>query len=318
MISKPLRSLFDALQHGKYTFEDFLSLDVGASYDVEARPKRTIYRPSKKLKAFQAFLNNVLFEHLPINERVSFAYRKGASLRQAVEVHASGRAFYQADFSRFFESIDADLVRKTIAANETPIQDISDYIDRIIELTTTQGRLPIGFVTSPTISSACLKEFDDHLEAACLERGLAYSRYADDIVISAPGREALDGLEALVSQLAQEKITPHMVLNPAKTKRTSVGRRVQILGLDILPTGRVTVSREIREKVEYLVHFLVSGREKFEEINGGNFDKGLQQLGGYVSHIHSADPLYLAKLRKKFGATIIDSLLHKSLGDESN
>lgn len=318
MTPKPLRSLFDAMHHGKYSFEDFLTLDSAANYEPIGWANRTIYRPSKTLKAFQSFLNSVLFEHLQVNERVSFAYRKGVSVRQAVEVHASSRVFYQADFEKFFHSIDSDLIRRSILANATPIRDLTEHLDRILDLTTVQGRLPIGFVTSPAISNACLKEFDDFLEAACQKRALIYSRYADDIVISASHQEDLDGIDALVSQIAWDRIDPCLTLNSAKRKLTRVGRRIQILGLDILPTGRVTVSREVRKKVEYLVYFLVSNRVRFEQIYDGDLEKGLQQLGGFVSHIHTADPLYLSKLRKKFGATVIDALLHRSLGNESN
>jgi RNA-directed DNA polymerase len=44
----------------------------------------------------------------------------------------------------------------------------------------------------------------------------------------------------------------------------------------------------------------------------GDGDEGLQRLSGYISYVHSADPAYLDKLRRKFGSTVIDSFLHKS------
>jgi len=318
MTPKPLNFLFDAMHHRKHRFEDFLAIDVAANYEPIGWADRTIYRPTKLLKTFQSFLNSVLFEHLPTNERVSFAYRKGTTLRQAVEAHASSRAFFQADFEKFFHSLDSDLIRTTVLAHETPVEDVATHLDHILNLTTIDGRLPIGFVTSPTISNACLKVFDDYLEAACKGRELIYSRYADDIVISAPDRDALDGIDTVVSQIAQERIHPRLTLNSAKSKLTTVGRRVRILGFDVLPNGRITISRELRQKVEVLIHFLVADRAKFAQFNEGDIEKGLQKLGGYISHIHAADPEYLAKLRRKFGTTTIDSLLHRSLGDESN
>lgn len=304
--------------HGKHSFDDFITFDIAANFEQVTWPSRTIYRPSKKLKAFQSFLNSVLFDHLPVNESVSFAYRKGASLRQAIEIHASSRVFYQTDFSKFFHSIDSDLIRKNILSSETPVQDIAEHVDHIVKLTTVEKRLAIGFVTSPSISNICLKSFDDCLEAWCLKHALVYSRYADDIVISTPRDQDLNHLDSLVSQFASEQISPRVTLNSAKRKLTKIGRRVQIMGFDILPTGRVTIGRKIRHKVEYLIHFLVSNRARFEQIYEGDLEKGIQQLGGFVSHIHTADPLYLLKLRKKFGSTIVDALLHRSLNDESD
>jgi RNA-directed DNA polymerase len=318
MTPKPLQYLFNSMHHGKHSFDDFLAFDVPGNVEKITWPSRTIYRPSKKLKVFQSFLNSVLFDHLPVNVSVSFAYRKGSSLRQAIEVHAKSRVFYQTDFSKFFQSIDSDLIRKSVLSSQTPIEDITEHLDHIVSLTTVQKRLAIGFVTSPAISNICLKSFDDCLEAWCRSCALIYSRYADDIIISTLRDEDLNHLDIVVSRFASEQINPHITLNSTKRKLTKIGRRVQIMGFDILPTGRVTIGRKIRHKVEYLIHFLVSNRTLFEKIYEGDLEKGLLQLGGFVSHIHSADPLYLSKLRRKFGTTIVDALLHRSLNDESD
>lgn len=316
MTPRPLNALFDAMHHGKYTFESFVNLEVSENYDQIGWANRTIYRPSAILKAFQSFLSSVLFEQLPVNTRVAFAYRKGTSLRQAVEMHAESKALYQTDFSKFFHSIDSNLIRRTILSNPTPVQDIAVHLDRILELTTINERLPIGFVTSPTISNACLKPFDDALETECKARALAYSRYADDLAISAREHQNLHEMEFLVLELARSHINPDLSLNESKSKLTRKGERLSLLGFDILPNGRITVSREIRHKVERLIHLFATKRSTFDELYDGDTQKGLQQLGGLVGHIHSVDPLYLAKLRRKYGATIIDAILHRSLGDE--
>jgi RNA-directed DNA polymerase len=101
-------------------------------------------------------------------------------------------------------------------------------------------------------------------------------------------------------------------INQTKSRFTTIGRKVKILGLSILPTGRVTIDKDIRNKVEFQLHFYVSDRNKLTQIYEGDMEAGLQRLSGYVSYIHSADPLYLGKLRRKFGGTVIDSFLHRS------
>jgi RNA-directed DNA polymerase len=92
MIPRPLNQLFDAMYHGKYQFEEFLSLRPSEHYTPVKWKSRTIYKPSQKLKEFHSFLNGFLLEHLPVNQSVAFAYRKGATLLQAVAPHAHSRA----------------------------------------------------------------------------------------------------------------------------------------------------------------------------------------------------------------------------------
>jgi RNA-directed DNA polymerase len=312
MKTKPLRQLFDAMHHHKYSFEDFLGITVSEHYQPVGWRNRVIYKPSKTLKAMHSFLNSFIFEYLSTNERVSFAYRRGTTLRDAVAPHANSRAFYQTDLEKFFDSITESMIRPTVAMATTPADDLQDYLDRVVALTTVDGKLPIGFSTSPLLSNACLRHFDDQLEHECISRSWIYSRYADDIVISAQSLDGLKGVEDAVKGSVLEKLGQGFRINQAKSRVTTVGRKVKILGLVILPSGRITIDKEIREKVESQLHFYVSDRGRLAKIYEGEIEEGLERLSGYVSYIHSADPMYLNKLRRKFGGTVIDIFLHRS------
>lgn len=315
MMTKPLQVLFDAMYHGKYEFGDFLHGDVAASYDsVVIKNNRKIYRPNKKLKAYHAFLNTFLCEHLDLNDRVVYSYRKGINPHQAVGAHALGRAFFQTDIVNFFGSIDRDMVRSTIIDRgiRIPIADVQAHLERILDLTTVDGRLPVGFSTSPLISNACLTGFDDELEAHCLRAGLTYTRYADDVVISAQSREVLKDVGSTVSELLTRHSKGKLLLNPSKSKLTTVGRKVKVLGMIITPSGQVTVDMELKKRIEVLLHFYIRNREKFLDAVQNDMKAGVEQLGGYVNYINAADKPYLEKLRKKYGTTVIDSFLHRS------
>jgi RNA-directed DNA polymerase len=314
MKAKPLRDLFDAMQHGKFEFEDFLCDPVAANYEKIIVKGRTVYSPNKKLKAYHTFLNTFLCEHLTINSRVVYSYRKGANPSATAAVHAGSRAFFQTDLANFFGSIDAVMVRSTLIERgaDVPISDFRSYMDRLLQLMTVENTLPIGFATSPLISNACLTAFDDDLECHCLNSRLIYTRYADDIVISAQSREALSGIQANIAELLTRHFAGKLQLNPDKSKLTSIGRKIKILGMVILPSGRVTIDGELKKRVEVLLHFYVSNRPKFLNIVRNDPSAGLDQLGGYVNYINSADKAYLEKLRKKFGSTVVDSFLHRS------
>lgn len=312
MKQRPLKLLFDAKYHGKFDFEDFLSCDVPANYEPVPWSGRTIYRPSKKLKAYHAFLNSFLFEHLSTNQNVAFAYRKGANPHHALAPHANGRAFFQTDLVKFFDSITTPLIRRSIPDDGTPIVDLADHIERILEMTTIEDRLPIGFSTSPALSNACLKQFDDAFEAHCRDHGLVYSRYADDILVSADDRTKLEGIDHVLAAALTHELGPGFHLNAGKSKLTTIGRKVKALGMVILPSGQISIDMGTKKKVEYQLHFFTKDRTRLLEIFKHDMEAGLQQLAGHISHINAADPAYLEKLRKKYGATVVDSFLHRS------
>ncbi|MBI2381211.1 MAG: RNA-directed DNA polymerase [Gammaproteobacteria bacterium] len=316
MTPRPLHQLFDAMYHGKYRFEEFLELKPEEHYSSVQWNSRTIYKPSQKLKEFHSFLNGFLLEHLSVNESVSFAYRKGATLLQAVVPHARSRAFYQTDLERFFDSITSDLIRSALERAATPVSDLTNHIDHILSLLTIDGKLPIGYSTSPILSNACLLGFDERLAGISKERQWIYTRYADDIIISAGDRQTIEEASEVIESCLAAELGEGFRLNPSKSKLTTIGRKVKLLGLVILPNGAIAIDRDIKNRIESWLHFYVRDRSRlakiFEEERSERMEEGLQRLSGLVSYAYAADPPYLEKLRAKFGATIIDSFLHRS------
>ncbi|MCC5092520.1 MULTISPECIES: reverse transcriptase domain-containing protein [Xanthomonas] len=316
MTPQPLHKLFDAMFHGKYRFEDFLAISAEENHSLVRWKSRTIYKPSSTLKDFHVFLSRVVLDHLPVDASVSFAYRRGASLIQAVEPHAKSRAFFQADLERFFDSITTPLIRKVLVESQTPVTDLQDHLEHILKLLTVEGKLPIGFSTSPILSNACLLSFDQRLARISHDRGWIYTRYADDIMLSTLDRSKLSDAGTVIEECLSAEIGDEFKLNPAKSKLTTIGRKVKHLGLVILPSGDVAIDRDVRNRIESWIHFYLRDRAKllkiFEETPNQGMEEGLERLSGLVSYAHTADPTYLDKLRSKFGTTVIDSLLHRS------
>jgi RNA-directed DNA polymerase len=314
MKSNTLQFLFDAMHHGKYEFQDFLKGDISKNYDLIVVKGKSAYRPNKKLRAYHNFLNQFLCEYLTVNTRVVYSYRKGVNPHLSVLPHAQSRAFFQTDIVDFFGSIDRNLVKSTIlgGSQNIPISDLSTHIERLLDLMVVDGKLPIGFSTSPPISNASLTAFDNDIENYCLGSQLIYTRYADDIVISGQSREQLTNIDQVLSEFLERHFSEKLALNPTKSKLTTVGRKVKVLGMVILPSGRVTIDMDLKKRVEVLLHFYTKNREKFLDIVSHDTKAGVEQLAGYVNYINTADKDYLEKLRKKFGSTVIDSFLHRS------
>ena len=233
---KPLEALFRAMYHDKLDFNDFAYGALEESYSTfehrEHDKVRSIIKPSKKLKTFHTFLNLFLFEHLPINERVVFSYRKGFSAYDAVAPHGAGKHFFQSDIRDFFTSIDRSLDQQTIERGKehAPITDVDAYIERILDLICIDGSLPPGLPASPVISNAVLLSFDDETEAYCRSIGCTYTRYSDDLIVSGPAREPLEALRERLSSSLESMYGPRFELNSRKSKLFKTGSKISILG----------------------------------------------------------------------------------------
>jgi RNA-directed DNA polymerase len=291
MTPQPLLKLFDAMFHGKYRFEEFLTLHAENNYSPVRWNRRTIYKPSSTLRDFHVFLTRVLLDHLRVDASVSFAYRRGATLIQAVEPHAKSRAFFQTDLERFFDSITVGLIRKVLVENQTPVTDLQHHLEHILTLLTIDGKLPIGFSTSPILSNACLLSFDQRLAQISRDRGWIYTRYADDIMLSTQDRADLSDAGSVIENCLAVEIGDGFSLNPAKSKLTTIGRRVKHLGLVILPSGDIAIDRDVRNRIESWIHFYLRDRAKllkiFEETPNQGMEEGLERLSGLVSYAHA-------------------------------
>jgi RNA-directed DNA polymerase len=102
-------------------------------------------------------------------------------------------------------------------------------------------------------------------------------------------------------------------LNPKKSKHFQIGGKVKILGVMILPNGKITIDSKLKSEMEVLLYFYINNKEKFLDCADHDEQKAIGRITGFLNYANSIDQEYLNKLRKKFGATIIDTLLHRPL-----
>lgn len=317
-VKRPLAELFRAVNHEKRDFSDLTSMDVLANCKREQFTKagvvRHILAPNDRLAACLDFIRLFVVEFLPVNEDVVYSYRKGVSTFDAVARHKQGRYFFVCDIASFFPNLGRKRVELTLSQgrNRTPISDFDLWLDRFSELVCPEGGLPMGFPTSPGVSNAALKPFDDALKATCDLRGLVYTRYSDDITISGDSKEALQGIDQLISDMLQAIFPGEFSLNRAKSKLLNRGMKVKLLGMVMLPDGSVSVDGAFKKDIEVLLHFHAKDRSRFLEQVGNDLQKGERKLAGMINYVNTVDQGYLDKLRRKFGAAAVDYFLHRS------
>jgi len=212
--------------------------------EVEKRPgspeRRTLLVPTVADRVLQtavaAFLEPILE---PEFEECSFAYRRGRSVRMAVErVHALFQQGYRwvldADIDAFFDSVSRELVFSRLAPlvhDETVLRLTRLWLDYAVwdglHLTRPPLGLPQGAVLSPTLANLCLDAFDERLLGA----GLKLVRYSDDFVVLSKSRKAAqDALELTAEALAQLRLK----LKDGKTQLVRASEGFRFLGVIFL------------------------------------------------------------------------------------
>ena len=307
------------MYHGKLKYSEFITEPIDSLFHRKTiglpRNQREVLVPEKRLRIYHSFLNLFLIEFLPINKEVVFSYRKGCSAYDAVARHAKSKHFFQTDISSFFSSINTNLVSKVITEGEKfcPAGDVLENLPRIIELICIDDSLPMGFPCSAPMSNAVLLNFDNALEQHCKTHGLKYTRYSDDIIISAEHKDSLIDIKVVVQRFLTQHGAEGLKLNDKKSKNFRVGGKIVMLGLMILPNGKVTVDSKVKRDIEVLLYRHSQGQAAFLAAIEKDEDRVKARITGYLNYINSVDQEYLDKLRRDFGVTVIDTFLHRPL-----
>lgn len=159
---------------------------TAAAYHPVTIPKRngavrTLSVPDDTLRRWQRKICRDLLAYLPVAPQAT-AYRKGGTLSGNAAPHVGKRYLLKLDISDFFGSIRFEQVHS--AAFHTR------YFSRQVGFLLTtlcckDGVLPQGAPTSPALSNLVMRNFDTNMARWCQRRGIAYTRYCDDLTFSA-------------------------------------------------------------------------------------------------------------------------------------
>src|SRR5690606_11856335 len=129
-------------------------------------------------------------------------------------------------------------------------KEIAAYLSYLCCL---DGTIPQGAGTSPMISNIILLNLDKRLYNYSENRGIVYSRYADDLVFS--GKEIPYNFKDMIFTNIQDE---GFKINYNKVKEYFEGHRKLVTGI-LVSQDKIrlqkTKRREIKEQVHYLLKF---------------------------------------------------------------
>ena len=164
--------------------------------EVEKHPgseeRRRLLVPSVRDRVLQTAVAAYMEPYLEREfEPCSFAYRRGRSVRMAVDrvyqLWTEGyRWLLDADIDDFFDSVEPEIILDrltTLIADEMAVRLVRLWLDYAIwdglHLIGPGIGLPQGAVVSPMLANLCLDQLDERVTAV----GFKLVRYADDFVI---------------------------------------------------------------------------------------------------------------------------------------
>lgn len=266
------------------------------------RGVRLIAQPSKEVKYMQYIGKQLILDELPVHA-AAYAYQKGASIKANASQHVSNKYLLKMDFSDFFPSIKPPLLLDVI---QSKVGNLSTHDTTLIKRLFFWQRerisplqLSIGAPSSPLISNVVMYDFDEFIHAYCSERGINYTRYADDLSFSTNERGLLFHIPELVSSYLTENEHLGLSINSGKTKFSSKKHNRHVTGLVLNNENQLSLGRERKRKIRTLVFLFSQSALDLDET---------YHLKGLLAFALNIEPNFILRLRSKYSSEMIDSI----------
>lgn len=260
-------------------------------YSVEKKgpekKMRTIYQPSRELKALQGWVLRNILDKLS-SSPFSMGFEKKQSILNNATPHMGANFILNIDLEDFFPSLTAEKVFGVF---------LSLGYNRLIASSLTKiccykNILPQGAPSSPKLANLICSKLDYRIQGYAGSRGLIYTRYADDLTLSAQSmRKVLKAKDFLTSIIPTEGLT----VNSKKTCISGPRSQKKVTGL-VISQEKVGVGRLKYKEIRAKIHHIFTGRSV-----------EVEHVKGWLSFISSVDAkshkrllTYIGRLERKY------------------
>jgi RNA-directed DNA polymerase len=252
---------------------------------------RTISEPLPSLKEIQHWILNRILYKIEVS-KFAKAYIPNKTLKEHIRFHKRQKIVVTLDIQDFFGSIKRDMIESVIKR-----LGYSELVSNLLaKLCSLNNVLPQGAPTSPFFSNIIFKELDEQIGGYCLNKGIKYSRYADDMAFS--GDFNVKDLIVFVESIISKK---GFVLND-KTQIMQQNQPQIISG--ILVNKKFQLPRkdrdELRQSVYYIEKFGLDNHLTRIGCNKANYIKHLLGIANYMIFINPND----VKIKKLYNTLL--------------
>lgn len=233
------KELFDCVRHCDQNYRTI-------SLKKKNGGTRRVYAPQKPLRIYQDKILQEILSQLPVSKYAK-AYVRGGTLVQNAAPHVGKRYILKLDITDFFNSLHFEQIYS--AAFNT------NYFPKQIGVMLTtlccrKNFLPQGASTSPALSNLVMRNFDDAMGFWCEKRGIAYTRYCDDMTFSSnpPLFSVYQKAKSMLENMGLE-------LNERKTSFFTNANRQSVTGLTV--NEKVSVSKSYKQNLRQEVYYVL-------------------------------------------------------------
>ena len=245
---------------------------------------RNLSVPDEVLKSIQKQIAEVLLIHMPLS-RYAKAYRFGSSTVRNAKHHVVKQVVLKLDILHFFDSIRYSTVKDKVFPEEIYAESLRILLTMLCYY---KDALPQGAPSSPAITNIILYEFDEQIGRWCRERGIAYTRYCDDMTFSG----AFDPAE-VIRFIRLELKKMGFLLNEQKTRIQRSGQQQTVTGIVVNEKLSIPADyrRKLRQELYYCRKFGIQEHLKRIGLEIPENTYRIQLLGkvNYVLQVHPND-----------------------------
>ena len=229
----------------KYLYLSKKPLDIKPADD-------RLYEASKLLRQVHTKINNRIFKSLEFPESVH-GFLPNKSILTAARQHVRKQWIISFDIKDFFPSVKSDYVYDSLVEHYGFGKEAAWLIARLVAY---KGRLPQGAVTSPMASNVAFAPIDEKIEKLCKDRGITYTRYADDLTFSFDDESHKDFILAEIPKIVS---AAGYRINEKKTKIYGPDDEKYVLGYVV--TKKLNVNKTKRRNLEAAIYNFVIKHE---------------------------------------------------------
>ena len=232
-------------------------------------PKRTggmrlLAAPREDLKKAQRWILENILEKLPVTD-AAHGFVRARSVVSNARPHVGHDVLVNCDLKDFFPTITFPRVRGVFQAigyspavatvlallcTEAPRSRV-EMEGKVYWVAMGARALPQGAPTSPALSNQVARALDQRLGGVAAKLGWTYTRYADDLTLSAAPdhRQNIAWLLARIRHIAQEE---GFTLNAKKTRVQRAARRQEVTG--VVVNAKPSLPREELRRLRAILH----------------------------------------------------------------
>ena len=283
---------------------------------------RTINAPDKDLMKDMRAINNIFTYNMKVLAHDSaWAYVKGRDVVSAMREHTNNKSnwYLKTDLKDFFGSCSVDFIEhqlKEVYPFGLLENIFTGFCRTLAEYATLDGGLPQGTPLSPIITNSIMIPIDykiNKLLNELVEGGILpkqryiYTRYADDIIISA---KTEFNYELLINYIEDRifKDTP-LKFNKTKTRFATSSGRNWNLGVMCNRNNQTTIGYRKKNVIKVMAHNYYA--DKQNDIPWSVED--LQHFQGILAWLEHVEPDYyrgfISYLQQKYNYDLKESIL---------